>query len=163
MPASDLIASYGALLATILAFIQLQEWRNKRKILSINYTQYYSDGDSDVLVTISNRSDRPTHIDFVGICAYERRRIKFWIWDDVSAKSLAKMKQRDPLLGEGVIDGETINPGQMIYGVANIAEFTDLSRFPRHDRREQKVRYGVILEHSMADKPLTRLFKLDFG
>lgn len=160
---SDLIAGYGAFVATILAFVQMQEWRTKRKIISINYTQYYSGSDSALLITISNRGDRPIQMDFIGICAFQRRGVRFWLWDDVSAKSLSKMKRRDPLIGEGVIDGEAINPGQMVYGVANIAEFRSLSTPPSSYEVVRNIRYGLILEHSMSDKPLRRLFKIDFG
>jgi hypothetical protein len=68
MGAGDWIAIYGALLATILAFIQVNQWRKSQELIAVRLQDEFDFSDANrINLTLTNVSQIPLYIDFVGI------------------------------------------------------------------------------------------------
>lgn len=74
----NVLAIYGAFVATIVALIKFQQHRATRKIFQIRCSDEFQIADGYVTLTITNLSNREVDIDFAGVGFGYRAWLRPW-------------------------------------------------------------------------------------
>jgi hypothetical protein len=150
MDASDLIALYGAGLATALAVFQYKQWRKSEDPLVVTISsEFRLPGHMEAVITNTQQSD--VYIDFVGIGYRYRRWIEPW---RSSFDELPSMKACEDgcLSGRGA--GGLLKPGHMMEVYFEASDFRKLDK--PLSRKGFSRRLCIWIDHSRADRTLCK-------
>lgn len=150
MEMSDAIAAYAAVVASILAIIQLRDHRTAKKILKIRQSDEFRISDGYVAIAVTNLSDREVSVDFIGFGIGYRPWVKPWSVHLEEADSLELVT----LNGSQEIPWrEPMRPGQMLY-----AEHVGPYKVPKAkslwDSRGFDRKLRLTITHSMSERDL---------
>lgn len=156
---SDVVAAYAALLSTCTAAIQLIDWRQKHRAVTITATEFFGNGRSTWVARVTNRGAHPTRLIYVAYGSMERARRAKWRFVEsslVSASELVRSKYDSDLDRPGKpVDGRLLNPGETVEIVAD----ADLERqisVMNIDRLNDYKRRCFYIEHSQSDRPILK-------
>jgi hypothetical protein len=163
----DWLASYAAVLSTVVSAVQIYEWNSKRRKLLISANQHFDTSNSAIIVRISNVSSNDIRLDFVAYAIGERPWRNWWRFQSQSAVSLARLVDRDSWKTDGVIDDMILSPGDYVYGIAMKSDIMSLFEREREFclkkfRSIDDVKFCIAIEHSLSDKEFIKNFNFDF-
>ena len=154
---TDLIGVYGAIVATLVALIQIAEWQRKRRFLHIQCIECLHDDASILLISISNRGERPTTLDYVAVGWFDRSWRTPWRIDEYSSMSLKKLDDRDKMTGMGSLDGITLSPGDLVHAVVSKREVLAMAVRNEWQPKSKMIGQCILIEHSQSDSPVYRI------
>ncbi len=156
-----IIAGYAALLSSVLGFLQIADWRKKRKFIALSSRLLFHQDDWHWEITISNRGNYPVSLHYVAFGYYTRQFPKFWHRHAAlrSIRSLIREGEWGDTYLEGeIIDGTILNPGETINGIIPSSVKTDAENMSQPWEKGEK-QFCVWIEHSQGDDP--QIHKLD--
>ena len=146
----DIIAVYGALLASVLAFVQLKQWRASERLFSIVYFGNVNHPSrSSVEVYLTNLSSHPIDIDFIGLGWGYRRWFAPWKLEMHEISGLREIRNNSRTR-KGV--SRTIMPGEKLEGYlerGDIAELKESMSFTNG----LDGGFRLYIEHSLNNRP----------
>ena len=158
MSAPDVIAAYGAVLATVLAVVQLAQWRQSRRFLSVKYIEFFENQDSCIEAVISNRGQHPVHLDFVAAGYSIRWMRKPWARDCLNLRSMSRIDayREDGAILKEVVDGEVLEPGALLRVGMRKSDFEQMNR-DGCPPNGFSLRPCIWIEHSQSDVEICKV------
>lgn len=160
MSVSDLIAAYGALLATGLGVIQFLQWRKSKQFLAAQILQIHYGDHVEIELSLSNRGQFPVTLIFVafGITGSDWRT--FWRRDPLSIVSMSGIEQwtEDGTVKGERIDGHVLQPGETIKAVTTKEVFERIQTAYSVDIF-YRLKPSVWIEHSQSDHPICKVIR----
>lgn len=155
MNASDYVASYAALVSTIVAAFQVLEWQRSRRYLSVNLSPQWSvDGAYCCIVRLSNRGSNPVTLEYVSVGTYRRNKFRPW---RILPQDQIEIKETDPWNGRSdgfSLTGRTLEPGHSVYALIEQETLDTLSTEHFLSKGVLSNRRVVSIEHSQNDVPI---------
>ena len=157
---SDALAVYGSVIATLVGFVQIAQWRASKQFLSVNYLETFGETGSTIEVAIANRGPFSVHLDFVAggtSCVHWR---KPWERDCDSLRSLSAIKnhREETEILEDSVDGMKLRPGEMVYAAMRKENFPNLQSVG-NPQSGFLYRHCIWIEHSQSDHPICKVIE----
>ena len=154
---SELVAAYGAILATALGIIQFTQWRQSRRFIALSYKECSHSEFSQIELIIANRGSHDVSLDYVACGAAGRYWKNIWRKDSLALLSMLKIAEysEEGAIKNGTADVDVLAPGGLIRVCAKKEVF---SRQIEQSRKLPMVfvRPCVWIEHSQSDKPICK-------
>ena len=149
---ANLVAGYGALVATVVAMVQFSDWRKKRNFIDVKIT-VCSDGDAGLAIEtrITNRGAFPVFIENAAACRYERPWYSPWLKRPTAFTPMQKLVDVIDSRTDGFIDGTLLAPGDTVYGLTEREVFINLMDFPSYTKIPRVTGDCVLIDHSQSN------------
>ena len=154
MTVGDGLAIYGAVLATIIAIVQIVDWRSKRRPFSVTALPEL-ERDEAIELEITCKTEHPTEVTFVGIGYTYQPWKKPWIREAAEVVELKKIS--DGKLSDHGVFRAKLKPGATLE-----------CHIRRDDWRHIDLtgtsysgfgfRHSLYIEHTLNEYPYVRLF-----
>jgi hypothetical protein len=149
---ADVVAMYGAVLATIIAIIQWRQWLKSRQTLVIIANREFSEIPKHLSVTITNNEHVNVNVEYVGVGYGYRAWLTPWSRRHHESISM-KAVEGDHPTGKGA--GGLLKPGELM------ETYSDGEDFALFARPGLQLGFGarvcVWVDHSKADKSVCKV------
>jgi hypothetical protein len=153
MSASDILSLYGAALATLLAIVQVHQWRKNREIFAVQiYDEFYQGWESDIELTVTNLTDKVIEVRTIWFGVGYRPWFKPWKRTHSGAFGMSSVN--DDGVGNQLYL-EKVPPGQII------SAYIDKSMV-QNAKSDYKLKLGfdcrpcVWIEHSLGGRDICK-------
>ncbi|HEX8622205.1 MAG TPA: hypothetical protein VF718_09545 [Allosphingosinicella sp.] len=154
MDASDIIALYGALLASLLAVIQYRQWQAAEMPLVVTVNKDFAGPPEHMEAMITNVQQSDVYLDFVGI-GYRYRPWRAPWKRAFEAIHSMKACENGYLSGKGA-EG-IVRPGSFMEVYFTREDFNSLQR--PSARTGFGTRLCLWVDHSRSDQPLCKVIQ----
>jgi len=150
--AGDVIAIYGAVLATVLAVVQYRQWKIAQEILSFKIYEKPLTFPAPIDATITNITSHIVYLEFVGI-GYSYR--SYWSPWRVSFLGINSMKVAEDGFASGKGAEGALEPGKTLEVYFEEKDFQKLERPTRH--HGVNIRLCAWIDHSRSDQTFRKV------
>jgi hypothetical protein len=160
MTTSDLTAGYGAVLATVLAALQVIQWKQSRRFVTLKHNEFYNNEDSMIEAIISNRGPSNVTLDFVAFGSSGRYIRSFWRREALNLCSILEIAEygEDGATLGMAIDGRILKPGELVRIGVQRSRLEGMRRIG-HLKGVFLLRSCFWIEHSQSDVEICHLIR----
>ncbi len=155
----NLVALYGAILATILAYIQYRRWHKSTEIISASPIGEFGKVGDHLELAISNKGTIRIFVSFVGIGFCYRPWFRPWVRRSFEISGM-RLVEDDFITDKQACD-EWMQPGQTFEACFDSRAFTTVEKPPLS---KGFLRQLVLwIDHSGSDQPYIKKLVAKYG